>query len=114
MAAVWQIHEQDVLQSEAAIPTWLILLGSAGITLGVRRVRVMVTVGKKITHITPTRGFAAEFGAATTVLIFSMPFLAVPISTTHTLIGSVVGVGLAGGADFSRLQGIRKDSCKLG
>ncbi|PCH77817.1 MAG: hypothetical protein COB96_05945, partial [Planctomycetota bacterium] len=45
----------------------------------------------------PTRGFAAEFGAATTVLIFSMPFLAVPISTTHTLIGSVVGVGLAGG-----------------
>ena len=99
MAAVWQIHEQDVLQSEAAIPTWLILLGSAGITLGVMTwgARVMVTVGKKITHITPTRGFAAEFGAATTVLIFSMPFLAVPISTTHTLIGSVVGVGLAGG-----------------
>ena len=99
MAAVWQIHEQDVLQSEAAIPTWLILLGSVGITLGVMTwgARVMVTVGKKITHITPTRGFAAEFGAATTVLIFSMPFLAVPISTTHTLIGSVVGVGLAGG-----------------
>ena len=99
MAAVWQIHEQDVLQSEAVVPTWLILLGSAGITLGVMTwgARVMVTVGKKITHITPTRGFAAEFGAATTVLIFSMPFLAVPISTTHTLIGSVVGVGLAGG-----------------
>jgi len=99
MAAVWQIYEQDVLQSEAAIPTWLILLGSAGITLGVMTwgARVMVTVGKKITHITPTRGFAAEFGAATTVLVFSMPFLAVPISTTHTLIGSVVGVGLAGG-----------------
>ena len=99
MAAVWQIYEQDVLQSEATIPTWMILLGSAGITLGVMTwgARVMVTVGKKITHITPTRGFAAEFGAATTVLIFSMPFLAVPISTTHTLIGSVVGVGLAGG-----------------
>ena len=99
MAAVWQIYEHDVLQSEAAVPTWMILLGSAGITLGVMTwgARVMVTVGKKITHITPTRGFAAEFGAATTVLIFSMPFLAVPISTTHTLIGSVVGVGLAGG-----------------
>ena len=99
MAAVWQIYEQDVLQSEAVVPTWLILLGSVGITLGVMTwgARVMVTVGKKITHITPTRGFAAEFGAATTVLIFSMPFLAVPISTTHTLIGSVVGVGLAGG-----------------
>ena len=100
MAAVWQIHQHDVLQSEATIPFWLILLGSAGITLGVMTwgARVMVTIGKKITHITPTRGFAAEFGAATTVLIFSMPFLAVPISTTHTLIGSVVGVGLAGGA----------------
>ena len=99
MAAVWQIHQQGVLQSEAAIPLWLILLGSAGIVVGVMTwgARVMVTVGKKITHITPTRGFAAEFGAATTVLIFSMPFLAVPISTTHTLIGSVVGVGLAGG-----------------
>jgi predicted phosphate transport protein (TIGR00153 family) len=58
----------------------------------------MDTIGKKITHITPSRGFAAEFGAATTVLIFSMPFLAVPISTTHTLVGAVVGVGLAGGA----------------
>ncbi|HJN55608.1 MAG TPA: inorganic phosphate transporter, partial [Candidatus Poseidoniales archaeon] len=47
--------------------------------------------------ITPTRGFAAEFGAATTILIFTMPFLAVPVSTTHTLVGAVVGVGLAGG-----------------
>ena len=56
------------------------------------------TIGKKITDITPTRGFAAEFGAATTILIFSMPFLAVPVSTTHTLVGAVVGVGLAGGA----------------
>ena len=58
----------------------------------------METIGTKITDITPTRGFAAEFGAATTILIFSMPFLAVPVSTTHTLVGSVVGVGLAGGA----------------
>jgi len=58
----------------------------------------METIGKKITDITPTRGFAAEFGAATTILIFSMPFLAVPVSTTHTLVGAVVGVGLAGGA----------------
>ena len=58
----------------------------------------METIGKKITEITPTRGFAAEFGAATTIMIFSMPFLAVPVSTTHTLVGAVVGVGLAGGA----------------
>jgi len=100
MAAVWQISREGVLHSTADVPTWLILLGSAGIVLGVMTWgwRVMETIGKKITHITPTRGFAAEFGAATTVLIFSLPFLAVPISTTHTLVGAVVGVGLAGGA----------------
>ncbi|MAK26200.1 MAG: hypothetical protein CMA02_02890, partial [Euryarchaeota archaeon] len=85
---------------EADVPLWLVLLGSAGIAIGVMTWgwRVMDTIGKKITDITPTRGFAAEFGAATTILIFSMPFLAVPVSTTHTLVGAVVGVGLAGGA----------------
>jgi predicted phosphate transport protein (TIGR00153 family) len=77
-----------------------VLLGSLGIAVGVMTWgwRVMETIGTKITDITPTRGFAAEFGAATTILIFSMPFLAVPVSTTHTLVGAVVGVGLAGGA----------------
>ena len=102
MAAVWQVLSSDggKLAEEAAIPLWLILLGSAGIAIGVMTWgwRVMETIGKKITDITPTRGFAAEFGAATTILVFSMPFLAVPVSTTHTLVGAVVGVGLAGGA----------------
>ena len=102
MAAVWQVLSSDggQLMEKAPIPVWLILLGSAGIAIGVMTWgwRVMETIGKKITDITPTRGFAAEFGAATTILIFSMPFLAVPVSTTHTLVGAVVGVGLAGGA----------------
>ena len=102
MAAVWQVLSQDggQLMESADIPLWLVLLGSAGIAIGVMTWgwRVMETIGKKITDITPTRGFAAEFGAATTILIFSMPFLAVPVSTTHTLVGAVVGVGLAGGA----------------
>ena len=102
MAAVWQVLSSDSQQllDKAPIPLWLILLGSAGIAIGVMTWgwRVMETIGKKITDITPTRGFAAEFGAATTILIFSMPFLAVPVSTTHTLVGAVVGVGLAGGA----------------
>ena len=101
MAAVWQVFSEDgVLSKTADIPLWLVLLGSAGIAIGVMTWgwRVMETIGKKITDITPTRGFAAEFGAATTILIFSMPFLAVPVSTTHTLVGAVVGVGLAGGA----------------
>jgi len=100
MAAIYDIFSSGDLQPEVHVPLWLILLGSIGIAVGVMTWgwRVMETIGTKITDITPTRGFAAEFGAATTILIFSMPFLAVPVSTTHTLVGSVVGVGLAGGA----------------
>ena len=101
MAAGYQVISSDGgLAAKADVPVWLVLLGSAGIAIGVMTWgwRVMDTIGHKITDITPTRGFAAEFGAATTILIFSMPFLAVPVSTTHTLVGAVVGVGLAGGA----------------
>ena len=101
MAAVYQVLSNGgQLEAVADVPTWLVLLGSVGIAVGVVTWgwRVMETIGNKITDITPTRGFAATFGAATTVLIFSMPFLAVPVSTTHTLVGAVVGVGLAGGA----------------
>ena len=103
MAAIYDIASSStgVLSPDKVdVPIWLLLIGGTGITVGVATwgYKVMDTIGKKITHITPSRGFAAEFGAATTVLIFSMPFLAVPISTTHTLVGAVVGVGLAGGA----------------
>ena len=103
MAAIYDIatSANGTLSTEQVeVPIGLLLLGGAGITIGVATwgYKVMDTIGKKITHITPSRGFAAEFGAATTVLIFSMPFLAVPISTTHTLVGAVVGVGMAGGA----------------
>ncbi len=103
MAAIYDIATSvtgTLSPDQVDVPMGLLLLGGAGITIGVATwgYKVMDTIGKKITHITPSRGFAAEFGAATTVLIFSMPFLAVPISTTHTLVGAVVGVGLAGGA----------------
>jgi len=103
MAAIYDIATSatgTLSPDQVDVPIGLLLLGGAGITIGVATwgYKVMDTIGKKITHITPSRGFAAEFGAATTVLIFSMPFLAVPISTTHTLVGAVVGVGLAGGA----------------
>jgi|TARA_B110000263_G_C15295020_1_gene505201 PiT family inorganic phosphate transporter len=101
MAAIYDIIiSGGGLEPEVEVEWWLILLGSLGIAVGVVTWgwRVMETIGTKITDITPTRGFAAEFGAATTILIFSMPVLAVPVSTTHTLVGAVVGVGLAGGA----------------
>ena len=78
-------------------PAWVLALGGVGIAIGVATwgYRVIETVGKRITELTPTRGFSAEFATATTVL--SASYLGMPISTTHTLVGSVLGVGFAGG-----------------
>lgn len=75
----------------------LLLLGGLGIAMGTATWgrEVMRTIGERITEITPTRGFTAEFSAATTVLVCSL--LGLPISTTHVLVGSVIGIGLAGG-----------------
>ncbi len=75
----------------------LLAFGGIGIAIGtaVWGRGVMKTIGERITEITPTRGFTAEFSAATTVLACSL--LGLPISTTHTLVGAVIGVGLAGG-----------------
>jgi PiT family inorganic phosphate transporter len=75
----------------------LLLLGGLGIAIGtaIWGRGVMKTIGERITDITPTRGFTAEFAAATTVLVCSL--MGLPISTTHVLVGSVIGVGIAGG-----------------
>ena len=74
------------------------LLAVEAIVLGLATYgyRVMETVGKKITELTPSRGFAAEFGAATTIVLASK--LGLPVSTTHTLVGAVIGVGFARGS----------------
>lgn len=92
---------------QASIPTWALALGGVGIVVGLATWgwRVIETIGKKITELTPTRGFAAEFGAATTVLIASR--IGMPISTTHTLVGSVIGVGLARGIEALDLRTTR-------
>jgi len=86
----------EVMQS-SALPIWVLLLGGAGIVLGLITLgyRVMLTVGRKITELTPSRGFCAELAAATTVVIASRTGL--PVSTTHILVGAVLGVGLARG-----------------
>ncbi len=75
----------------------LLLLGGLGIAIGtaIWGRGVMRTIGERITDITPTRGFTAEFAAATTVLVCSL--MGLPISTTHVLVGAVIGVGIAGG-----------------
>ena len=86
----------EVLQ-KAPLPIWILLIGGAGIVLGLITLgyRVMLTVGKKITELTPSRGFCAELAAASTVVIASRTGL--PVSTTHILVGAVLGVGLARG-----------------
>ncbi len=85
-----------VLQ-ESVMPSWILLLGGAGIVAGLVMYghKVIATVGNNITELTPSRGFAATLAAATTVVVASGTGL--PISTTHTLVGAVLGVGLARG-----------------
>jgi PiT family inorganic phosphate transporter/sodium-dependent phosphate transporter len=97
IAVVLDILEHGKINDQAAIPAWLLALGGLGIVIGIATWgwRVIETIGKKITQLTPTRGFCAEFGAATTILIASQ--FGLPISTTHCLVGSVLGVGLARG-----------------
>ena len=82
---------------KSTMPWWILLLGGAGIVIGLATLgyRVIETVGRNITELTPSRGFAAELAAATTVVLASGTGL--PISTTHTLVGAVLGVGLARG-----------------
>lgn len=85
------------IAAESTMPWWILLLGAVGIVLGLAMLgyRVIETVGKNITELTPSRGFAAVLAAAATVVLGSGTGL--PLSTTHTLIGAVLGVGLARG-----------------
>ena len=85
------------IASKSILPPWILLIGASGIVLGLGMLgyRVMMTVGTAITELTPSRGFAAELAAAGTVVVASGTGL--PISTTHTLVGAVLGVGLARG-----------------
>ena len=97
LAAVFSILNSGTVEMKVAMPTWILALGGGFIVFGllIWGRRVMETIGKKITEITPSRGFCATFAAATVVLICSK--MGLPVSTTHTLVGSVIGVGLARG-----------------
>ena len=105
-AIVSVINTGEVLQ-EAAVPIWVLFLGGGGIVLGLATYgyRVMATVGTRITELMPSRGFAAELSAAGTVVLASSTGL--PISTTHTLVGAVLGIGLARGIGALNLGVIR-------
>jgi len=98
LAAVVSVVESGgVIGAKSGLPMWILLLGGGGIVLGLALfgAPVMRTIGKRITELTPSRGFAAELAAATTVVIASGT--GIPVSTTHTLVGAVLGVGMARG-----------------
>ncbi len=106
VAAIYIIAREHVFASSVEVPLFLLILGGAGIATGTALLghKVMATVGEKLTLLTNTRGFAVDFGAATTVLAASN--LGLPVSTTHAAVGSVVGVGVArgfGAVDFRLL-----------
>jgi len=97
MAAVISVAQSGELASKSSLPSWVLLVGAIGIVIGLATLgyKVMRTVGKNITELTPTRGFSAEIGAASTVVLAS--YTGLPISTTQTLVGAILGVGLARG-----------------
>lgn len=107
LSAAVAILTTGLFAVDAPVPTWALALGGIGIVLGLATWgwRVIETIGKKITELTPSRGFAAEFGAATTIVLASR--LGMPISTTHTLVGAVLGVGFARGLEAVNLATTR-------
>jgi PiT family inorganic phosphate transporter len=104
LAAVVSVARTGVVGAQASIEPWILLLGGAGIVIGLATYgrHVIATVGRKITHLTPSRGFAAELAAATTIVVASGT--GIPVSTTHTLVGAVLGVGMARGIEAIDLR----------
>jgi PiT family inorganic phosphate transporter len=99
LAAVISVAQNGVITAKSTLPVWVLMVGGGGIVIGLATFgrHVIATVGKKITQLTPSRGFAAELAAATTIVIASGT--GIPISTTHTLVGAVLGVGVARGIE---------------
>ncbi|GAB4186170.1 MAG: hypothetical protein Kow00105_00610 [Phycisphaeraceae bacterium] len=107
MSVVVETARDMTIPEKTSVPLWVLAIGGIGIVVGLAiwGWRVMQTVGKRITELTPSRGFCAEFAAALTILIASVYKL--PISTTHTLVGAVLGVGLARGIGALNLNTVR-------
>lgn len=108
LAAALSILHGGASAATIVIPTDVLAWGGFGIVAGLMiwGYRVIATIGKKITELTPTRGFAAEFAAASVVLFASK--LGLPISATHTLVGAVMGVGFARGLNSVRAETVRE------
>jgi PiT family inorganic phosphate transporter len=107
LAAIVHIAQSGEISGAVPVPFWVLMLGGFGIVVGLATwgYKVIRTIGREITEMLPSRGFSAEFGAASVVLVFSL--LGLPISTTHTLVGAVIGVGLAHGISALNLKVVR-------
>jgi phosphate/sulfate permease len=109
VSAVLQIilHPEKLMESSTTIPYWLLLFGGVGIVVGLATYgwRVIETIGKNISQLTPTRGFCAEFSASITIIVASK--MGLPISTTHAIVGAVLGVGMARGLSALNFRVIR-------
>jgi PiT family inorganic phosphate transporter len=106
-AVVGVIQSGGEVLDKVALDWWILPLGAVGIVIGLMTfgARVIQTIGSNITHLTPSRGFAAEIAAASTVVIASG--MGLPISTTQTLVGAVLGVGMARGIAALNLSVVR-------
>ncbi len=107
LAAIVATAKSGAVAAKAGVDAWVLLLGGIGIVIGLATygVRVIRTVGQKITHLTPSRGFAAELAASSTIVVASGTGM--PISTTQTLVGAVLGVGMARGISAIDLGVVR-------
>ncbi|VAW90520.1 Probable low-affinity inorganic phosphate transporter [hydrothermal vent metagenome] len=106
-AVVGIVESGGEIAAKSVLPIWVLLLGGVGIVIGLVTYghRVIATIGTNITELTPSRGFAATLAAAATVVFASGTGM--PISTTHTLVGGVLGVGLARGIGALNMRVIR-------
>lgn len=107
LAAINSIVQSGELSQNSALPIWILLVGGVGIVLGLAMYgrKVIETVGSKITELTPSRGFCCTIAAASTVVLASG--MGLPISTTHTMVGAVLGVGMARGISSLNMVVVR-------
>jgi PiT family inorganic phosphate transporter len=97
VAAIFDVYKTGTVAASAHVPLWILAFGGFGIVLGLSTFgyRVMYTIGTRITQLTPSRGVAADLATVSTVLACSL--LKLPVSTTHTIVGAIIGIGLARG-----------------
>jgi len=107
MAAILDIVHYRTIVEDQAVPYYLVVMGAGCVVLGLATYgyRIMQTIGTNITHLTPSRAFAAEFSTALIVMVATV--LGYPVSTTQTLVGSILGVGMARGVGAINLHVVR-------